>query len=672
MQSSISGGSDLTQFLFSLGYRKENSVYPGNFGYQQGSFHLATDHRSASKKFLINTSVTGSTSKNNQLNQTIVVNTRRLAPNAPSLYDENGALNWENSTWTNPLAQLVQSYDADVTAFTGNTVIGYEIITGLQFKTSLGVNYFQSGEISKFPSTQHDPARGKTSSESLVVVADGTNRSWVIEPQLNWERKIAKGKLTLLAGATLQEQTFERKADGYLNFPSNALLGNVASASSIFSFEFVQSLYRYAALFGRLNYNWEGKYIINLTARRDGSSRFGPGKQFANFGAIGAAWIFSSESFIKNNLPGISFGKLQVSYGSTGSDQIGNYQYLDTYSTNTSSFLSNQYQGVTGLSPTKLFNPDYAWEVNRKFETALEMGLLKDRLSLTFSYFNNRSSNQLVNFTLPQTTGFSGILSNLPATVQNTGMEIELTTVNFQSGPFQWTTSFNISVPQNKLIEFPNLESSTYANRYVVGEPLAINKVLESTGVNPETGLWTFRDVNGDGVISRPEDAKKVTFVGQHFYGGLNNTFTYKGFTLDALFQFVSQMGYNYWWTTLALPGWRSNLPAFILDKKIWRTPGDNAEIQRLTTENNVEGSKSAVNYKASDAGISDASFIRLKNISLSYQVPKKWTKGLTTRLYFQGQNLLTLTNYEGGDPEYQFQFLPPLRMFTLGAQFTF
>src|SRR5690606_1578194 len=147
--------------------------------------------------------------------------------------------------------------------------------------------------------------------------------------------------------------------------------------------------YKYQAFFGRLNFSWKDKYILNLTGRRDGSSRFGTGNRFANFGAVGLAWVFSEDNWVKNSLPFISFGKLRTSYGSTGNDQIGDYQYLNTYSV-----TGNIYENGTGLQPSRLFNPEFSWERNRKVEAAIEISFWEDRFFLGTSYYHNRSSNQ--------------------------------------------------------------------------------------------------------------------------------------------------------------------------------------------------------------------------------------------------------------------------------------
>src|SRR5690606_34738112 len=211
----------------------------------------------------------------------------------------------------------------------------------------------------------------------------------------------------------------------------------------------------------------------------------GPNNRFASFGAIGAAWIFSDEHFIENSLPFISFGKVRGSYGTTGNDQIGDYGYLDAYEAT---------RGPGGLYPTGLANPDYSWEINKKTEVGIELGLFNDRLRFGFSHYQNRSSNQLVGYPLPAITGFTSVQANLPATVQNTGSEIEFSSLNFSNENFRWETSFNISFPRNKLISYPDIEQSSYANTYRVGHPLNISLLYEYTGLDHVTGFYTVRD----------------------------------------------------------------------------------------------------------------------------------------------------------------------------------
>jgi TonB-linked SusC/RagA family outer membrane protein len=551
----------------------------------------------------------------------------------------------------------------------------YNLFPGFQIKLNAGFNYYQSSELVQFPLKAYDPlsSNGTNSLNRRVQASNGTIQSWIIEPQINWDKDIGRGTLTMLLGASFQEQKLERKADLYQDFPSDALLDNLAAAAMINNYEFVNTLYRYAGTYGRINYNWDDRYIINVTSRRDGSSRFGPDKKFGTFTAVGVAWLFTNERFFEENAI-FSFGKIRASYGTTGNDQIGDYQYLDTYSTNASPILTSQYQGVTWLSPTKLFNPDYGWEVNKKVEVGLELGFWNDKVLMTICYYRNRSSNQLINYSLPSTTGFSGVLANLPATVQNTGVEFELGISSEKTRPFVWTTQLNVTVPRNKLVEFPNLASSAYADTYVVGEPLTIQKVFVSTGVDPATGLFTFRDMNDDDKISSPHDNTKIVFVGQEFFGGLNNSFSYKGWSLDVFLQFVKQTGYGLLRTASITPGSNKNIPAAILDKTIWRQPGDIAELQRLyLVDTSPQADRARQNYLASDASIVDASFIRLKNVSLSYQLPDRLMGVVKCRLYIQGQNLALFSNYEGDDPENQnYANLAPLKILTVGMNLIF
>ncbi len=190
-----------------------------------------------------------------------------------------------------------------------------------------------------------------------------------------------------------------------MGYTNDALIENKAAAGKLSPYggsTYYQ--YRYGALFTRIDYNWEGKYIVSLTGRRDGSSRFGPGRQFANFGAAGLAWIFSKERWSRNIFPFLSFGKLRASYGTTGNDQIADYGYITTYAAPAAA----SYQGRSGLWLTRLFNPGYGWELNKKLEVGLELGVAQDQLLLRANYYRNRSSNQLVNYTLSGLSGFDG------------------------------------------------------------------------------------------------------------------------------------------------------------------------------------------------------------------------------------------------------------------------
>src|SRR5690606_32791096 len=205
----------------------------------------------------------------------------------------------------------------------------------------------------------------------------------------------------------------------------------------------------------------------------------GPSYRYATFEAVGAAWIFSSEPIIEKAMPWINFGKLRGSFGIAGNDQIGNYLYLDSWQP-----TRHIYGGMSGLSPARLFNPDYRWEETKKMEFALEMGLFENRVLLTAAWYRHRSGNQLIAYQLPRTTGFAAINRNLDALVQNTGAEVSLETKPINRRMFTWQAALTLSIPRNKLLAFPELENSSYSNDFAIGHPLNIRKSHHLAGVN--------------------------------------------------------------------------------------------------------------------------------------------------------------------------------------------
>lgn len=659
-QASISGGSQTTSYLFSGSYQKETVVFPGTKSAQKGAFLISISNESPNEKFKsrFSTNYVINSSDLNGFDLTSYAMT--LAPDAPKLYNEDGSLNWENSTWTNPLAfSKYRRFELSSYNLISNAFLGYEILKGLEVKSNFGLNHLRRDERMVFPSTAFDPALNMPPSSSEVYKTDGSNQTWIIEPQISWtSNEKTFGKFSTVLGATFQNQSTLRQSYRFSGFLSNSLIDDLGSATEVNNGGSTNSIYRYAAIYARINYSFHDRYIINLTGRRDGSSRFGPGKQFANLGAIGAAWIFTNEGFGKN-LPFLNFGKLRSSFGVTGNDQIGDYQYLDTYR----SYVL--YNGSGGLVPTRLFNPNYAWETTRKFEVAIELGFLNDRINLAGAYYNNRSSNQLIDYRVGSTTGFTGVLKNFPAKIENSGVEIELNTTN-TLGEFKWTTNLNVSLPRNKLIEFKGLDASSYASTYVEGKSLSIRKVYNYTGIDPTTGIYTFEDMNGDGQIT-PADKLVVRELKTNFFGGLNNSLSYKGWTLDVFFQFVNKKGQSVY-TAFGVPGRLFNNQPTSIINKAWTGEGDNAEFQRYTT-NNSDVVVANQRYLESQKGIVDASFLRLKNVSLSYKFPTKWTAGIESSLFVQGQNLFTLTGYDGLDPETGAGVvLPTLRTIVLGV----
>lgn len=657
----VSGGSQQTQFLVGANYNNQTTVFPGDFIYRKGGANFNINHRSENNRLKLTFSGNYTAQNNNQPAMDLTIESRRLSPNAPALYDAQGNLNWENGTWVNPLASLKSEFIAKTNDLVSNTLISYEIMPSLEIKSSFGYTDTRNTETRTVPSTIYNPAFGLGPEYSALFVNNTNRNSWIVEPQINWKEKISNGDLDILLGSTFQQQVSNRLTQYGIGFTSNSLIYNLSAASLKEVVASDETVYKYQAFFGRINYNWNKKYLLNLTGRRDGSSRFGPGNQFATFGAIGAAWIVSKENWLQDNNT-ISFAKWRVSYGTTGNDQIGDYQYLDTYSSS-----GGLYQGIVGLQPTRLFNPYFEWEKNKKFETALEMGLLQDKVFITVAYFQNRSSNQLVGIPLPGTTGFTSMQANLNAVVQNTGLEFTVNTTNITNDSFNWKTSFNISVPKNKLVAFPGLQNSAYKEQFRIGEPLNIQLAYNFLGVDPETGIYQFEDVNGDGQITFPDDRQTVVDLSPEFFGGLQNQVAYKRWTLDFLFQFVKQKRASF---TLGNAGGMNNQPVELVNS--WQNPGDSSPYQVYTTGFNSDAVTAHSFYESSTGAFEDGSFIRLKTLSLTYNIPLN-SKKVDCKISAQAQNLLTFTKYRGGDPEFgNLGYLPPLRIISTGIQLTF
>ncbi|WP_306014151.1 MULTISPECIES: SusC/RagA family TonB-linked outer membrane protein [unclassified Allomuricauda] len=663
LQLSVSGGSERTQFLISGSYLKETTVFPGDANYKKANVNSNISHQSDNGRFKINLS-TIYTREDNLMPRSDLTNVAyTLEPNAPEIYDDEGNLNWEDNTFDNPFAALEERFGQASHTLISNALLSYALLPDLEVRTSLGYNRYQLDSYRTLPSSAVNPGRGLTpQTYSSLTLNSADRESWIVEPQISWKPTWNKFDVEVLLGTTFQKETAQQFVQRGRGYPNDQLIRNLAAASTVEVLGDSDSEYAYTAVFGRVNINFLDRYILNLTGRRDGSSRFGPGRQFGNFGAVGLAWLFSEEKLLADS-SWLSFGKLRASYGTTGSDNIGDYRFLDTYDV-----TGFDYDGTTILEPTGIFNPLFGWESNTKLEVGLELGFFRNRLRLETSFFRNRSSNQLIGIPLAATTGFSELTGNFDATVENTGLEVDLNAMMVQGKEFGWSTRFTLTVPRNRLLAFDGLEESTFADRFIIGEPLTIVRLYESLGVDPETGIYQFEDFNGDGDITSLGDREWLEDLAPKFYGGFGQNIRWGNLGLDFFFQFKKQKAYNEL-RAFAVPGARRNLPIRLLDR--WQEPGDEATVQ-LASAGLAPSEDTGALQSRSNAAVSDASFIRLRNITLNYRVPNLADR-LDINVYLQGQNLWTITNYTGPDPEQPSTVrLPQLRQLTLGLQLGF
>lgn len=670
---SVSGGSTGNTFLFTSNYRHEGTVFPGSFGANTFSNRLNAGHTSEDKRFGINLNVNYAYMQNNIIG-TDLSTLYNLPPNLP-LYNADGTLYW-NSSVTNPLSYLLKPNDNTTTNMLTNMDVYYHLIPGLTLKANFGYSLTGLKQTLETPLTALNPANVNLAAPTNKLnYANNTISNYIVEPQVEYTRKISKGTLEALAGTTFQGTLTDGLSLTGTGFSSDALIGSINNAAAITNNGSNNSDYKYTALFGRVNYNWEDKYLLNGTFRRDGSSRFGPNHRFGNFWAVGAAWIFTQESFLKN-ISWLSFGKLRGSYGLTGNDQISNYQYDAYYSV---TGTANSYQGQSIAYPSNIPNPNLHWETNKKLDAAIELGFLKDRIYVKADYFRNRSSDQLLSLAVPTQSGFNSLTSNFPAVLQNNGFEFELSTTNFQTKTFKWITSLNLTIQRNEIISISN--PSQLFSTYPIGYAVNITQLYHFTGINPATGVPTYQDLNGDGSITFAGDRSPAP-IGHPYYGGITNTFSYQRLTLDVSFLFNHRMGLINNTSSYPYGVGLTNQNTSALQR--WMNPGDNSKYPGATTASSSPYS----NYNSSDANWGDASFIKLKTVNLSYALPRAWVKAIgfsALSVFARGENLYTWAKQKYTyDPETavsgaapglgtgQYIALPQLRTMVLGLNCTF
>ncbi len=685
IHASFSGGQDNSTFIFSGGYNKTTYNFPGDFADNRTSFHGGYTYRSNDNKFTLQFGTDYAYDKNNASSAPGVASAMNTVPNFPDMVDANGNLLWTYKTYritNNFYSNLMKPANVQTNNLNNTVRLAYQLIPHLSISTNIGYSRTDSKRYAATPKAVLDPAQ--TFAQSNASFTNTGFQTINIEPQVNYDRQLGGGVLTLLLGGTYKKQLSNMDMISGSNYPNDDLLGSVSGAASVFATN-SSTIYKYVAGFARINYIYDQKYIVNLSGRRDGSSNFGPDRRFGNFGSAGLGWIFTEESALKQALPFLSFGKLAANYGTNGSDGVAPYSYQAFYNVaNTGQYLP--YQGNRAYTPANLFNPNYSWSIKKSLNVSLDLGFFNDRLLVNATAYRNRTSDELINYSLPFTTGFSGVTGNFPATVQNKGLEFTVSSANIKAGDFRWTSNFNIGFNKNKLIAFTDLEKSSYAQLYTIGK--SPNQVIgyPFKGLNSTTGLFEFYKANGT-VTSAPTQSNILTGGDQQplfdtdprFSGGLGNNITYKNVNLSFFFQFTKQLSRNYLSGVYSygLPGSYNNMPTFIIGN-FWQNAGDQTEMQRLTGQyGNGQSTNSANAFVQSSGAYSDNTYLRLKTVSLSYNFPDHLLrhvgiKGL--RAYVNAQNLLTFSNYKYGDPEQPgvLYTIPLQRTIVAGLNFNF
>lgn len=544
-----------------------------------------------------------------------------------------------------------------------NVYADYKIIDGLTFRTSFGTDLLTS-------KTNAYVTRLAIAGASLggsASVANTQNINWLNENTLNFTHQLTpRHNISALLGYTIQGQTIETATARANTFSDDfAEYNNLGAGSTLVAPASDSDDWRLISYIARLNYGFDDRFLLTFTARRDGSSRFGLNNKFGFFPSGALAWKLANEEWLKN-MTVVSDAKLRVSYGLSGNQEIGNYRYLANIGA-TPYILGGVLQ--TGSATTGIANPDLRWEKNAQFDAGLDVGLFNNRLQISADYYIKTTSDLLFNVGVPTSSGFSTTLKNI-GSVRNNGLEFSLNSINVDHNGFRWTSEFNITFNRNKVLRLDGRQEfrtgsdaaihNTAQNPILlrVGSPLGNFFGLVTDGIfqtqaevdgsaqkTAKPGDLRYVDRNGDGTIN-DNDRDIIGNANPDFFGGLNNTFSFKGFDLNVFVQgsYGNEI-LNYGTFDLLNMTGGNNQSARALER--WTPTNPSNEIPRA---NAAGGSR-----LLSSLHVEDGSYLRFKNISLGYNLPKNWLSRISVnslKVYVTLQNYLTLTKYNGLDPE--------------------
>lgn len=672
---SLSGGTDKVRYFISGNqFNQEGIMKNQEFTRRSGRVNLDFD---ATDKITIGTSVLYSrTDRIRSDNDDNIYGGLGGAfffpPNIP-IYQPDGSLT-KFSIFENPVAVAeFQDLNMKVNRILANVYGEWSIINGLKFKTSFSVDNNNVKEDAYWPTQMNEGAVVGGQGRSTVTVDD--NIIW--ENILTYQESLGgEHYLTVLLGQSVQQSDFERTQATGQRFPSNDFR-RITSAATQFSTS-SGTEWGISSFFGRLNYDFAGKYIVTVNVRRDGSSRFGEANRWGTFPSIGAAWRLSQENFLKDN-DLISELKLRASYGITG-----NQNGIDNFASRGLWTGGANYTTTAGTRPLQLANPELKWETTRQIDIGVDLGILDERVVFSFDWYNKYTEDLLLEVPLPPTTGFSSQFQNF-GEIENEGWELTINATPVRNNDFSWDINFNIAHNEGVVRKlFAPIEVYNRSPfRYEEGVPLFSYWLHEQLYVDPANGNPVWRTVNGNSTTEAFNPNRDRFYVGNaqpDFFGGITNTLTFKGLDFMMFWQYSFGNEQLHWNRFFQEHGGTRNTGFMTSQLDRWQNPGDITDIPRMTAANY------AGNLRPSRF-VEDGSYIRLKNIALGYTLPSSLTSKFgiqKLRLYVTGQNVITITDYTGLDPELtgpasnqlvqgmEFYTFPHARTFTGGITVSF
>ena len=637
---STTGGNDRTKFFISGNYFDQDGILIGT-AFKRVNARINVDHK-VTDRLNVGTSIGLTYSKSNRVEGDASLHgplpNGISTPAVISVYNADGSYN-QSGPYSNAVSIANEATNENFTYRTlGNVFADYRILPGLTVSTKWGVDFYNLREHAfEFNTVQGQKYNGlgfETYTNVLNIVSNN---------MLRYETSFGQHNLDAVVGYSFEKKEMRNSymrgqdyADENLQYINSAATKVDVTATAL-----DHGLRSY---FSRINYNYNGRYIVSLSGRIDGSSNFGPNHKNGFFPAASVAWRMAEEDFIKDNLSVVSELKLRASYGLLGNEDIRAFSYQGMYST-------ASYHGAPAIYPTQIPNPDLKWESTAQFDVGIDAGLFEDRLTLSFDYYNKQTKDLLQDRPVQPSSGFSGAYQNVGA-LENKGIEISLGYTN-RFGDLQWTSRLNVSANRNKVTKLyggqPLDDAGRGGNRIMEGQPIGVFYDLKSLGVDPSTGDIVFADTNHDGEITT-DDRTVVGNPNPKFIGGFTNTFNYKNFDLSIFLQW-SYGNDVFNGSRLYLESLQrgDNQTTAVLRR--WKKPGDITDIPRATSDPVA----AANNVRVSSRFIEDGSYLRVKNVTLGYTLRSKFSNKVmlsSLRIYASAQNLFTFTKYNGLDPE--------------------
>jgi TonB-dependent starch-binding outer membrane protein SusC len=631
VQLSVEGGLLQNTYRVSVGYTSTTEMYNQGRGNNRLTVGVNFNHRSPNGKLMVELS-SNSTYSNNESATTL--DFFSLPPNAPGMYDENGQYNfapYRTTSQSNYPFRDIKNWGENQT-LKSQTNVGftYEIFKDL----TVGVRV--SGEFFSNKSGYYVPKAGKDPSfftMSMAQVGTGVGKSLLVRPNINYVKLLGGARVSVSVAADYSYADQDAVSALGFMFSNDNLLKSISNAQTVMNVNDYAQL-KVASLLATVSFDWENKYIVNLNGRRDGSSRFGDGARFGNFGSAGVSWVLSNEEWFKQaNMDWLSFAKIRSTYGVMGNANVGDYQYLSRWSNTPSGSTQKlpDYDDQTIYTLIQPVNQKYSWSSASKFEVGARLGFFNSRLNIEGNFYINSDGKQLTSITTPAFTGFPSVVGNWPAVIRNQGVELMLDGTILNTDTWGLTARFQVSKNKNTLVAFEGLEDSPYRDMFRIGASVTSKAYSHYIGINPMKGTPAFEDHNGDGVqpVGIPgtnypdlavDDHYKMIDLNPKYFGGAGFRVDFKRkLSLDAQFSFenslvvdkLNDLGY----------GRMGNSVLFDeIENRHWKQPGDKALYSKYSAANSGL-------FGGSDAYYAKGAFLSLDNLSLSYMLPEAWLK---------------------------------------------